>query len=123
MVRRGRGLGFCVAVAALLTTSLPAVTARADDVDDLQRRAARLADQIEAVGEQLDVLAEDYVVALDEADQLDSDLTQSQQDVETKRAELDSVRLVLRDFAVKTYASGGQDGGFGGLLAPAGALT
>jgi cell wall-associated NlpC family hydrolase len=124
MVRRNRQARAWAALAAVLGLSFATVgSARADEVDSLQRKAERIADQIEQVQDDLDQLGEDYVVAIDEVRQVDEELADTSADVERLTAQLSQVQSALRDFAVRTFASDGHSGGLDNLLSGSGQLN
>jgi len=105
-----------VLVLCLGSGVLPMASASAGSINDLQRRAAQIADQIDRVGEQFSRLAEAYDQAVLDAAQADSDVTVGKSKVSALEGQFSQLQNNLRDFAIKTFASGGQAGGIGELL-------
>ena len=81
----------------------------ASPVDDQRREVERIVDQLEELHEQADILAEDYVVALDEQAQLDVEVAEAQARVAAKEAEVAALRGQLASVAVRAYTSSGTD--------------
>lgn len=105
-----------VLVVGVSGTVFPVGSASAQSVNDLQRRAAQIANRIDRVGEQFSRLAEAYDQAVLDAAQADLEVTNGRAKVSALDGELSRLRGSLKDFAVRTFASGGQAGGIGELL-------
>ena len=93
-----------LAVVALAVTVLPAVlptTASADPIDDQKARVAQITDQLEALEEKSDILAEDYVTAIDEKNQLDAQVAAAEAKVAAQQAAVDALRGQLSQVAIQ----------------------
>jgi acetolactate synthase small subunit len=100
-------------VVALAVTLLPAALPSpsfAQTSDDQRQVVEQLTDQIEALELQSDVLAEDYVTAVDEKNQLDAEVATAEQRVAEKQAAVDALRDQLADAAVQAYMGAGTNG-------------
>ncbi len=102
--------GTVVALAVtLLPVALPSPTL-AQTSDDQKQIVEQLTDQIEALEEKSDILAEDYVTAVDEKNQLDAEVAAAEQRVAEKQAAVDALRDQLADVAVQAYVGAGTNG-------------
>jgi cell wall-associated NlpC family hydrolase len=81
----------------------------AGSVDDERREVERIVDALAELEERADILAEDYVVALDEMGQLDEDVVAARARVATKEAELQTLRGELSEVAVRAFTGSGGD--------------
>ena len=81
----------------------------AGSVDDERREVERIVDALAELEERADILAEDYVVALDEKNQLDEDVAAARARVATKEAELQALRGELSEVAVRAFTGSGGD--------------
>jgi peptidoglycan DL-endopeptidase CwlO len=81
----------------------------AGSVDDERREVERIVDALAELEERADILAEDYVVALDEKNQLDEDVAAARARVATKEAELHMLRGELSEVAVRAFTGSGGD--------------
>ena len=120
------------AIAAVLLTSVLGVgtvagvstsPALAASSSDLRAKASRIADQIDRIEHEFEKLAESFNEASAESDALDVELTASAARVQQIEGDLGGIRIALRDFAVRMFASGGELGGLGELLGGSTALT
>src|SRR5262245_64932326 len=78
-------------------------------VEDQRNEVQRIVDQLDALHEQADILAEDYAVAVDEKNQLDVEIAKAEERVAAKEAELNQVRGDLAEVAVRTFTGAGAD--------------
>jgi peptidoglycan DL-endopeptidase CwlO len=104
----GRG-----AVIALGVTVLPIVfptTAAADPISDQKALVAQVTDQLEALENQADALADRYTTAMGEKAQLDAKVADAQQQVAAQQAAVDALRSQLSQVAVQAYMGAGTDG-------------
>src|SRR5687767_9325380 len=102
-----------VAAVAVSVGVLPAAypsSAAADPVDDQRQRVEQITDELEALEERSDILAEDYVVAVDEKNRLDAEVVAAEQRVAEKAAEVNALRGELADVAVRAYMGAGSNG-------------
>lgn len=114
--------GTVVALAVtLLPAALPSPTL-AQTSDDQQQIVEQLTDQIEALEEKSDILAEDYVTAVDEKNQLDIEVAAAEQRVAEKQAAVDALRDQLADVAVQAYM-GAATNGFGPMFSSSTEVT
>ncbi|MET0144884.1 MAG: NlpC/P60 family protein [Ilumatobacteraceae bacterium] len=124
MIRlRPRAAGLAL-VACALTVSvvLSPASANAQTVDEQKARVQQITDQLEALEERSDILAEDYVTAVDEKNRLDAEVAAAEQRVAAKAAEVDALRGQLSTVAVQTYMGVGTNG-FGPLFTDSSAVT
>ena len=81
----------------------------AGSVDDERREVERIVDALAELEERADILAEDYVVALDEKNQLDEYVAAARARVATREAELQTLRGELAEVAVRAFTGSGGD--------------
>jgi cell wall-associated NlpC family hydrolase len=84
--------------------------AAADPIDDQRARVEQLTDQLEALERQADVLAEDYVVAMDELRQLEEDVAAAEEAVAEQQAEVADLQDELSDVAIQAFMNAGSSG-------------
>jgi cell wall-associated NlpC family hydrolase len=99
-----------LAVAVVPATFLSSSTAGADPVDDQRAEVERITDQLADLREQSDVLAEDYVTAIDEKNRLEADVTKAEKRVAAKEAQVAELRGELGDLAVRSFIGAGSNG-------------
>jgi peptidoglycan DL-endopeptidase CwlO len=108
MKRRTRA--FLVACGiAIAAPSMNAEYVVAGPVDDQRREVERIVDELAELEQQADILAEDYVVAIDEQKQLDEEVIAARARVTAKEAELESLRGDLSEVAVRAFTGAGGD--------------
>jgi cell wall-associated NlpC family hydrolase len=78
-------------------------------VDDERREVERIVDELAELEERADILAEDYVVALDEKNQLDEEVVAARARVAAKEGELQTLRGELSEVAVRAFTGSGGD--------------
>jgi cell wall-associated NlpC family hydrolase len=88
---------------------IDAGVAGATSVDDQKREVERIVDQLDKLGEQADILAEDYAVAVDEKNQLDVEIGKAEEKVAAQQAELTQLQGDLAAVAVRTFTGAGSD--------------
>ena len=81
----------------------------ASPVDDQRQEVERIVDELAKLEERADILAEDYVVAIDEKNQLDEEVTAAEHRIAAKEAEVDALRGDLSEVAVRAFTGGGGD--------------
>jgi cell wall-associated NlpC family hydrolase len=96
----------CIAVVAPATNAGYVV---ASPVDDERREVERIVDELAELEKQADILAEDYVVAIDEQKQLDEEVVAARARVAAKEAELETLRGDLSEVAVRAFTGAGGD--------------
>ncbi len=111
-------LAIAVTVAAALSPAL----ATAQTVDEQKAEVQRITDQLEELEERSDILAEDYVTAIDEKTRLDAEVAAAEQRVAEKTAEVEALRGQLSTVAVQTYMGVGTNG-FGPLFTDSASVT
>ena len=79
-------------------------------IDDQRARVEQLTDELERLEETSDILAEDYVTAIDEKNRLDAEVTAAEQKVAEKEAEVEALRGELSQVAVQAYMGAGTNG-------------
>lgn len=94
---------------AVLPTVLPSPAA-ADPIDDQKALVAKITDELEELEERSDILAEDYVTANDELNQLTAEVKVAEQKVAEQQAAVDALRGQLSQVAVQAYMGAGTNG-------------
>jgi cell wall-associated NlpC family hydrolase len=82
----------------------------ADPIDDQRARVEQLTDQLEGLERQADVLAEDYVVAMDELRQFEEDVAAAEEAVAEQQAEVADLQDELSDVAIQAFMNAGSSG-------------
>ncbi len=107
------GCSFRAALAAVLAFGLiagvPAPSVTADAVSDQERRVAQIADDLDALENQLGQLEEDHAAALDRIDELGSEITLAQGSVDAQQAVLARLQAQMVGIALDRYTSGGDE--------------
>jgi cell wall-associated NlpC family hydrolase len=96
--------------------------ASADTIDDKRRQAEAIADQLENLVEQMDMLGEDYAESLVEQAELATEIEQAQADVGAAEAQLSQMRGTLYMSAVTQFMHGGRNSTLTNLFASAGGV-
>ncbi len=108
-------------VTFLLLSLLPAARpAAADSLTDAKARAAQISAQIQADGNRLDALAQQYEAAQQRVQQLDQQVAQTQAAISQTRAQVASDQGNLRAEALTAYMAGTTDTGFESVFAGGG---
>jgi cell wall-associated NlpC family hydrolase len=94
---------------AIAAPSMHANYVAASPVDDQRREVERIVDELAKLEERADILAEDYVVAVDEKNQLDEEVAAARARIAAKEAEVESLRGDLSEVAVRAFTGGGGD--------------
>jgi peptidoglycan DL-endopeptidase CwlO len=108
-VHHARRKSVAVAIVALVAGAL-AVPASADDVSDQQQRVSQIADQLDALENQLGDLDERHAAALDRLDGLAIEIQESQVRVDAEKAQLAVLQGQLTGIAIDKFTSGGTGG-------------
>lgn len=99
-------------MAAVLTLALLAVPvarrASADPVEDKQREAEAVADELDALEQQMQSLEEDYADAVVQQEDLAVEISAAEQEMGEMEAQLAQVRGTLYDVAVTQFMGGGR---------------
>jgi cell wall-associated NlpC family hydrolase len=106
----GRIIAVVVAVALVPAAAFNSSTVSADPVDDQRAEVERIADQLADLREQSDILAEDYVTAIDEKNRLDADVAKAEKRVAAKEAQVAALRGELGELAVRSFIGAGSNG-------------
>jgi cell wall-associated NlpC family hydrolase len=101
----------------VLASTRPAV---ADNLEGVQAEATQITAQIQAQGQKLAVLSENYDQDQIRVQQLDQQVAQTQGQITTTKAQVDSARGQLRQLAIKDYTSGNTTDGLDQLFTPNG---
>lgn len=99
-----------LALAVAVFSAVPTTSASADPVEDQRARVEQIADGLERLEEKSDILAEDYVTAIDERKRLDTEVAAAEQQVAAKEAEVEALRGELSQVAVQSYMGAGTNG-------------
>jgi len=115
-----RSAPVAVAVVSLLAgfTFTSATAAAADQLSSARARATQIAAQIQAQGERLAVLSEQYDQDEVRVEQLDQQLSQTRSQIVQTRADVGAAQAQLRRQAIADYISGGSTAGLDQLFAP-----
>jgi peptidoglycan DL-endopeptidase CwlO len=97
--------------------------ARADSVQQQQRKADQLAAALEQLGDEATSLAEDYQTTLSNLADLKVEITASEQRVAELEQQLGIVQAQVGELALQTFVSGDQVGGLGELLTDSDAIN
>ncbi len=99
-----------VPIVALVTTLLPGVVAASptQSVGDLQKQAAQVASQLDALNTKSSVLDEQYNETQIKLQHLNDDLAASRQAVAEAKSALDQHRSTAKKYAVDAYMTGGR---------------
>ena len=98
--------------ACALVVAAPAIQpslAQATSVDQAKAEVDRIVDELDRLEEQSDKLAEDYVVAIDDKNQLDAEIVEAEKNVAAKEAELSELQGNLAEVAVRAFSGSGTD--------------
>jgi peptidoglycan DL-endopeptidase CwlO len=106
----GRIIAVVVAVALVPAAAFNSSTVSADPVDDQRAEVERIADQLADLREQSDILAEDYVTAIDDKNRLDADVAKAEKRVAAKEAQVAALRGELGELAVRSFIGAGSNG-------------
>jgi peptidoglycan DL-endopeptidase CwlO len=109
-----------LAVAAGLTLSVAAVAPAAASSADKQREVEAIADELDRLHERLDILAEDYVVAIDDQRRLTEEVADAEVRVAAMEKRITRLQGDLGKLAVQAFVSGGGSGMLSELIAPGG---
>ena len=101
-----RRLAIGLAATCLAATGVIGGSAAADGVGDQQQKVQQIADQLDAISNQISQLADDYNHAQVDKDELDAEIVTSQAKVDAQQAELDQLQATLGEIAVGKYTSG-----------------
>lgn len=96
--------------------------ASADSIDDKRRQAEAIADQLENLVDQMDMLGEDYAESLVEQAELATEIEQAQADVAAAEAQLSQMRGTLYMSAVTQFMHGGRNSTLTNLFASVGGV-
>ena len=108
-----------VGVATLMTPVMFDGLVHADQISDQRTRVAQITDQLEALQQQSDTLAEDYTVAVDELNGLEAKVHDAEAAVAAKQAEVDRLQGQLGEVAVQAFMGGTSNDALGPLLGDA----
>ncbi|MBA3606875.1 MAG: hypothetical protein H0W46_13080, partial [Acidimicrobiia bacterium] len=101
-----------IVVVASAVAVVPATnpsSAGASPIDDQREKVEQITDELERLEQQSDILAEDYVTAIDEQRQLETEVGDAEQRVAAKRGEVEALRSELSEVAVRAFANSGTD--------------
>lgn len=95
-----------VAVAPVMA---PFGSVGASPIDDQRAEVQRIANELERLEMESDILAEDYVTAIDELRQLEDEVAEAEKAVAAKEAEVAALRSELSEVAVRAFTNSGAD--------------
>lgn len=99
-------LGVFVVIASLLP--LIGAPAHADDIADKKAEATRIAEQVEAEGRKVSVLAERLNLARIQADEVQAEVAKTQAEVAQTDAAVAGAKETLKGYVVRSYMRGGR---------------
>ena len=99
-----------VAVAVAVVPATLPFAATADPIDDQRAEVERITDQLEDLEEKSDILAEEYVQAIDQKERLDAEVAAAEERVAQKQAEVAQLRGELGEMAVRSFIGAGSNG-------------
>jgi cell wall-associated NlpC family hydrolase len=112
------------AVVAVVFIAAPAFTsarpAVADQLESAQAEATQIAAQIQAQGQQLAVLSEQYDQDQIHSQQLDQQVAQTESEITQTKGQVASTRDQLRQLAIADYTAGGSTDGLEQIFSPGG---
>jgi len=82
----------------------------ADPIDNQRQRVQELTDELEQLEETSDILAEDYVTALDEQRRLEAEVAAAARQVAEREAQVHALRGDLAEVAVQAFMGAGTNG-------------
>src|SRR4051794_13346976 len=106
----GRSLVVALAASFVSVAAVPTIfgsVAVADPVDDQKAEVERIANQLEELEKKSDLLAEQYVQAVDQKKQLDGEVAAAEKRVAAKEAQVAKLRGELGDVAVRAFIGAG----------------
>ena len=98
-----------VATAVAVVPAMNPSSVGASPVEDQREEVQRITDELERLEQESDILAEDYVTAIDEKNQLDAQVAEAEEDVAAKETEVEELRGELSEVAVRAFTSSGSD--------------
>jgi cell wall-associated NlpC family hydrolase len=99
-----------VASAVAVFSAVLPFAAAADPIEDQRAEVERITDELAALEEQADILAEEYVQALDNKNRLDGEVAAAEKRVAAKQAAVDELRGELGEMAVRSFIGAGSNG-------------
>jgi peptidoglycan DL-endopeptidase CwlO len=97
-------------VTAVLVVTAVAAPPVSASVEDQRQKVEQIADQLDALENQIGQLEEDYAGAQDRIDQLTEEIAVSQAKVDAQQAELGQLQGQMTSIAVDKFTSGGSTG-------------
>ncbi len=110
-----------VAGLAVMPLVVPGLAA-AQSVEDIQRQATRLADELDRLEEQMAILDEDHIEAMNLQEELSAEIAAVETEVAEAEAELSAMRGTLYSAAVNQFMHGGRNSTLTNLLASVGGV-
>jgi cell wall-associated NlpC family hydrolase len=108
-----RRLAVRVTVVAIAVAVIPLVHppfVSATPIDEQKARVQQITDELEHLEEKSDILAEDYVTAIDEKNRLDAEVVAAEAKVAEQEAAVANLRGELSEVAVQAYMGAGTNG-------------
>ena len=98
-----------VSAVAILPAATAATVGASTPIEQQEQEVQRITDELERLHQESDVLAEDYVAALDSKNQLDAEVVDAEARVAAKEAEVGELRGELAEVAVRSFTNSGTD--------------
>jgi hypothetical protein len=108
--RQGVARGMVVASAVVVLSAVLPFAATADPIDDQRAEVERITDELAALEEQADILAEEYVQAIDKEKRLNAEVAAAEKRVAAKQAAVAELRGELGEMAVRSFIGAGSNG-------------
>jgi cell wall-associated NlpC family hydrolase len=103
------GVAVALGASATLGAVVPGAAAPADDLTAKRAKAKQLASQIEASGQRISILDEQYNNARIKISELEQQIASDRQALQTTRQDQDRLRRALAQRAVELYTNAGSD--------------
>jgi cell wall-associated NlpC family hydrolase len=105
-------------VAAVLAVSIFAAAPASATSDDKRREVEQIADELERLRLEVDMLGEDYVVAIDEKAQADAEVVKATERIAKLETRIGDLQGDLSKLAVQAFVTGGAGGTLTELFTP-----
>lgn len=129
----GRVRRSAIAVVTVLAVSLvvdgiaaasPLTAARVQTGSEEQlRRVNQIIAELDRLGEQIDALAEDYALAINDMEDLEVEIAATEKRIAEKEKELAAMQGELKDVALKSFIRGGSSGSLSSILSSTSSLS
>lgn len=91
--------------------------------DDQLRRVNQIIAELDRLGEQIDALAENYALAVNDMEDLEVEMAATERRIAEKEKELTAMQGELKDVALKSLIRGGSSGSLSSILSSTSSLS